>query len=100
MLNENPSDTNASHPSLTLFILLFPFKAFGNCLSQTGDCAIDALNSKYRMGDGRKIDNSERHKDFDARLHLFGTLMDDLNYLLVRQVNNDNGCCIPWHNKV
>jgi len=62
------------------------FLALGACLSHLGDCSLQTLNSKFRMGDGKSINNFERQKQFDSMLHLFGTLTNEVHYLLDRQV--------------
>lgn len=47
---------------------------------------MEVLSSKYRLGDGQRIDNRERHQALDKEMQLFGVLSDDLRYLIRRQV--------------
>ncbi|KAF9317556.1 hypothetical protein BG003_000639 [Podila horticola] len=54
--------------------------------SQLGDATMEVLSSKYRLGDGQRIDNRERHQALDKEMQLFGVLSDDLRYLIRRQV--------------
>ncbi|CAI2162160.1 12717_t:CDS:2 [Funneliformis geosporum] len=60
-------------------------EGLGDCINHVGDCSLQALNSKFRMGDGKSINNAERHKQYDTMLHLFGTLTNEVHYLIGRQ---------------
>lgn len=58
----------------------------GDDLSVLGDSATEALAGTYLMGAGVKIDNSERHRVLDARVQVFGRVMDEMGFVLQRQV--------------
>lgn len=47
---------------------------------------MEVLSSKYRLGDGQRIDNRERHQALDEEMQLFGVLTDDLRLSIRRQV--------------
>ncbi|CAG8574120.1 13983_t:CDS:2 [Funneliformis mosseae] len=65
-------------------------EALGACINHVGDCSLQALNSKFRMGHGKSINNVERHKQYDSMLHLFGTLTNEVHYLLGRQATMES----------
>jgi hypothetical protein len=50
---------------------------------------MEVLSSKYRLGDGQRIDNRERHQALDQELQLFGMLADDLRLSIKRQVKTE-----------
>ncbi|KAI8356787.1 hypothetical protein B0O80DRAFT_384499 [Mortierella sp. GBAus27b] len=54
--------------------------------SQLGDATMEVLSSKYRLGDGQRIDNRERHQALDEEMQVFGVLTDDVRLSMRRQV--------------
>jgi hypothetical protein len=50
---------------------------------------MEVLSSKYRLGDGQRIDNRERHQALDEEMQLFGVLTDDLRLSIRRQVKTE-----------
>ncbi|KAG0075105.1 hypothetical protein BGZ90_010195, partial [Linnemannia elongata] len=62
----------------------------GDVYSQLGDATMEVLSSKYRLGDGQRIDNRERHQALDEEMQLFGVLTDDLRLSIRRQVKAEN----------
>ncbi|KAF9936824.1 hypothetical protein BGZ65_002006 [Modicella reniformis] len=47
---------------------------------------MEVLSSKYRLGDGQRIDNRERHQALDEEMQVFGVLTDDVRLSMRRQV--------------
>jgi hypothetical protein len=50
---------------------------------------MEVLSSKYRLGDGQRIDNRERHQALDEEMQLFGVLTDDLRLSSRRQAKTE-----------
>ncbi|KAG0023696.1 hypothetical protein BGZ80_008467 [Entomortierella chlamydospora] len=61
----------------------------GDMYSQLGDSTMEVLSSKYRLGDGQRIDNRERHQALDEEMQIFGVLSDDLRLSIRRQAKSE-----------
>ncbi|KAF9438005.1 Vacuolar protein sorting-associated protein 5 [Entomortierella beljakovae] len=61
----------------------------GDVYSQLGDSTMEVLSSKYRLGDGQRIDNRERHQALDEEMQIFGVLTDDLRLSIRRQAKSE-----------
>ena len=83
-------------PFLPGILKSFPFSLslslmteLGETYSQLGDATMEVLSSKYRLGDGQRIDNRERHQALDQEMQLFGVLTDDLRLSMKRQAKTE-----------
>lgn len=70
-----------------LLTLSFPTTHTGlaDTLTHLGDMVIETTQSKYRLGDG--ITQKDQQRALDRKMQLFGLLMDELGFLVTRQVS-------------
>lgn len=73
-------EADHTHTRLTMLLGL------ADNYSQLGDATMEVLSSKYRLGDGQRIDNRERHQALDEEMQVFGVLTDDVRLSMRRQV--------------
>jgi hypothetical protein len=69
---------------LTLSFLTF-HTGLADTLTHLGDMVIETTQSKYRLGDG--ITQKDQQRALDRKMQLFGLLMDELGFLVTRQVS-------------
>ncbi|RUS26402.1 hypothetical protein BC938DRAFT_470808 [Jimgerdemannia flammicorona] len=68
----------------------------GDDLSVLGDSATEALSGGYVLGAGVKIDNTERHRVLDTRVQMFGRVMDEMSFVMQRQVSLGEMKRVRW----
>ncbi|KAI8645445.1 hypothetical protein BD408DRAFT_459423 [Parasitella parasitica] len=60
-------------------------EGLGDAMTHMGDLIIETTQSKYRLGQGLKLELRDSQRNLDRKMQMMGLLMDELGFVFTRQ---------------